>query len=194
MDIQMGVIVTAMAFFLYHPASGYSAINIIAMVLIFAVAYVLFWIGKKYITIPRLGQVRFGQIRQAKKTTLAIILGVIVLIQGIVVALTAVGWANPSLVTKLFGQTASTDLERMVVAAVGAFFVGPSMLIIAYFNDFPRGFYIAVLMALAVFLMIWINQPIYPAVIGGLIIVPGLVLFIRFLVKYPLKQGDQTNG
>jgi L-lactate permease len=63
-------------------------------------------------------------------------------------------------------------------------------LVMAYFNDFPRGYYIAVLMALAVFLMIWINQPYYPAVIGALIILPGLVLFIRFLMKYPLPKGD----
>jgi hypothetical protein len=49
-------------------------------------------------------------------------------------------------------------------------------------------------MALAVFLMILINQPIYPVVIGALIIVPGLVLFIHFLKKYPIPQGDETNG
>ena len=188
LDIQMGAIVTAMAFFLYRPANGYSPLNIIEMVLIFAVVFGLYWIGKKYITIPRLGQVRFGQIRHEKKKTLAIILGVIVLLQAAVVGLTAAGWANPSLGAKLFGLTASADLGRLVVAVVGAFFVGPSMLVMAYFNDFPRGYYIAVLMALAVFLMIWINQPVYPAVIGALIIIPGVVLLIRFLLKYPLPN------
>jgi uncharacterized membrane protein YjjP (DUF1212 family) len=43
-------------------------------------------------------------------------------------------------------------------------------------------------MALAVFLMIYLNQPIYPIIIGILIVVPGVVLFIRFLQKYPLHR------
>ena len=81
-----------------------------------------------------------------------------------------------------------------MVAALGSLFVGPPMLVMAYMIDFPRGYYIAVLMALAVFLMILTNQMIYSLVIGAIIILPGLVLFIRFLRKYPLPQGDQAHG
>jgi cytochrome c biogenesis protein CcdA len=44
------------------------------------------------------------------------------------------------------------------------------------------------MMALAVFLMIYLNQPIYPIIIGILIAVPGVVLFLRFLQKYPLQR------
>ena len=35
--------------------------------------------------------------------------------------------------------------------------------------------FIAVMMAIAVFLMIYLNQPIYPIIIGILIAVPGVV-------------------
>jgi len=194
LDIYMGTIVATMAIFLYHPESGYSAINNIVMVIIFTVAYSLFWAGKKYITLPRMGQVRFGPTRQHKKKTLAIVLGIIVLIQTIFVGTTIIGWHNPVFGAKLFGFFGDYSQEHLAVAALGSFFVGPSMLVIAYLIDFPRGYYIAVLMALAVFLMILINQPIYPVVIGGLIIVPGLVLFIHFLKKYPIPHGDETNG
>ncbi len=190
-DILLGVMVVAMAITLYRPESGYSPINIIGMVLIYTVVYSLFWAAKKYITLPRIGQVRFGPIRQHKKKTLAIFLGVIVLIQTIFVGMTSIGWLNPVFGAQLFGNYSQ---EHLVVAALSSLFVGPPMLIIAYLTDFPRGYYIAVMIALAVFLMILINQPVYPVVIGGLIILPGVVLFINFLKKYPIPQGDEPNG
>ena len=189
-DIYMGVVVVLMGFFLYHPESGYSAINIITMVLLLSLAYSLFWAGKKYITLPRMGQVRFGPIRQRRKKTMAIILGVIVLIQFIFVGLTAVSRYYPQVGGRLFG---STDAGLTIVAAIGSLFVGLPMLLMAYMNDFPRGYYIAVLMSLAVFLMILTNQPLYPAVSGILIIIPGVVLLINFLKKYPLPRRDETH-
>lgn len=193
-DILMGLFVVAMAITIYRPSSGYSPMNIIGMVLIYAVVYGLFWAAKKYITLPRMGQVRFGPTRQQKNKTLAIILGIIVLIQASVVGVTAFGSLNPIFGAKLLGTFGEYSLEHLAVAALASFFVGPSMLVIAYLTDFPRGYYIAVLMSLAVFLMILINQPIYPVVIGGLIILPGVVLFIRFLKKYPILPGDEPNG
>jgi hypothetical protein len=193
-DIYMGAIVAAMAVFLHRPESGYSAINIIGCILIFIVGNILFWAGKKYITLPRMGQVHFGPARQQKKKTLAIILGIIVLIQVFVVGVTIFGWLNPVFGAKLLGSFGGYNLEHLAVAALSSLFVGPSMLVIAYLNDFLRGYYIAILMALAVFLMILINQPIFPLVIGGLIILPGLGLFINFLKKYPIPQGVETHG
>jgi hypothetical protein len=194
LDIFLGAIIACMAITLYRPENGYSALNNVVMVLLYAVLFSLFWAAKKYITLPRMGQVRFGPTRQQKKKTLAIILGVIVLIQIIVVGMTTFGWFNPAFGEKLFGSFGNYSLEHLAVAGLGSLFVGPPMLVIAFMIDFPRGYYIAVLMALAVFLMILINEPIYPVVIGGLIIVPGLVIFIHFLKKYPLPRGDETNG
>ena len=194
LDILMGLMVVAMAITIYRPESGYSPMNTIEMLLIYAVVGSLFWAGKKYITLPRMGQVRFGSTRQHKSKTMAVILGVIVLIQAFVVGMTVFGWLNPVFGAKLVGSFGDYSLEHLAVAALGSFFVGPSMLVIAYFIDFLRGYYIAVLMALAVFLMILVNQPIYPVIIGGLIIVPGVVLLINFLKKYPIPQGDEPNG
>lgn len=194
LDIHMGVIVIVMGMFAFRPTGGYSAINIIGFTLIAIVVQILFLAGKKYITLPRMGQVKFGPARQQKNRNLAIILGIIVVIQVAVVGLTSLGWFNPVLGAKLFSSFGNLSLERLPVAGLGSLFVGPSMLVIAYLIDFLRGYYIAVLMALAVFLIILINQPIYPVVIGGLIIIPGLVLFIQFLRKYPIPQGDESNG
>jgi hypothetical protein len=189
-DIYMGLVVLGMAFFIYRPAAGYSAMNIILMGLILALAYGLFWAAKKYITLPRMGQVRFGLIRKQKKKTLAIILGVFVLLQAGLVVLTAFGWLDRAMGARLNGLFTGLVPERILVAAIGSLMLGISMIVSAFFADFPRGYYLAVMMALAVFLMIYLNQPVYALIIAGLIILPGLVLFVRFLKTHPLHRQD----
>lgn len=191
-DMYIGAIVMAMALFMYRQEDGYTSVNIILLVLVIAIAYGLFWAGKKFITVPRMGQVRFGPARKQKKRTLAIILGAMVLVQAGVVGLTVLGWLNPQVGARVIGLLAGQSLERLAVAVLGSLFVGPSMILIAYFNDFPRGYYIAAMMSLAVFMMILVNRPIYPLIIGGLIVLPGLVLFVRFLKAYPLPRASAS--
>jgi hypothetical protein len=192
-DLYMGLIVMGMSIFIYHPASGYSPWNIILMLLVFVAAQGLFFAGKKYITVPRMGQVRFGAIRKRKARTLAIILGVFVLLQVGMVGITALGWAHPETLEPVnrFLQGGGSTLP--VVAAIGSLMVGTSMIVSAYFSDFPRGYYIAIMMALAVFLMIYLNKPVYSILIGGLILLPGLVLFIRFLKAYPMRREETPD-
>jgi hypothetical protein len=185
-DLYLGLVVVCMAFFVYRPPAGYSPRNILLMLLAFVVAYGLFFTGKRYITLPRMGQVRFGAMRKQKKRTLFIVLGVFVLLQTGLVGVTWWGWFSGMLNSYLPDGGSSLA----VVAAIGSLMVGVSMITIAFFNDFLRGYYIAIMMALAVFLMIYLNQPVYPVIIGVLIILPGLVLFVRFLKTYPLHQED----
>jgi hypothetical protein len=185
-DIYFGLIVICMSIFIYRPASGYSPMNIILAVLAMSVAYSLFWAAKKYITLPRMGQVRFGDIRRKKRTTMAIFLSFVVLVQLIILGLTTLGWLNPEVGTRVNGFLKSKDLMDLTVALIGSLFVVVGMTLTSYFSDFPRGYFIAAMMALAVFLMIYLNQPVYPILIGALMIIPGAVLFLRFLKKYPL--------
>jgi hypothetical protein len=192
-DMWAGVIVMAMAFFMYRPEAGYSPTNIIVSTITISAAGGLLWAGKRLITVPRMGQVRFGPARKRKGRTLAIILGLVVLVQAGVVGLTAFGWLGPEASAQVNGFLADYGLERLAVATLASLFVGPAMILMAYFSDFPRGYYIAVMMSLAVFLMILTNRPVYPVVIGGLIFLPGLVLFVRFLKRYPLPQEDGSH-
>jgi hypothetical protein len=187
-DVYLGLIVICMAVFMFRSDEGYGPWNLLLMVAGFGLSFLVFWAGKKFITVPRMGQVSFGPLRKQKKTTLAIIMGAVVLVQVGIVLFTVGGWLNADLAAKINSLLGEADLERMAVAAIGSLFIGPSMILVAYFNDFPRGYYIAILMAAAVFLMILLNQPVYAILIGALIILPGLVLFIRFLQKYPLPQ------
>ncbi len=192
-DLYFGLIVICMAIFVYRPATGYSPVNIVLALSAMAGAYSLFLAGKKYITLPRMGQVQFGEQREKRKRTLVIVLSVVVLIQVALVVFQLLTWANPELGAKLESILPNRTGMDLLVASVGALFVGPSMIVVAYFKDFPRGYFIAIMIALAVFLMIYLNQPIYPIVIGGLIALPGLVLFVRFLQKYPLRREEAPH-
>jgi hypothetical protein len=192
-DIYFGLIVICMSIFLFRPVTGYSPLNIFLMMASMGAAYALFWAGKRFITLPRMGQVKFGEKRARRKKTMMLILGAVVLIQVAFLGIQFIGWRNPE-----FGATLNTFLQEknamdLVVATIGSLFVGPSMILIAYFIDFPRGYFIAVMMALAVFLAIYLNQPIYPIFIGILIAVPGVVLFLRFLKKYPLHREKANH-
>jgi len=193
-DINLGLIVIGMAMFVFRPEEGYSALNFLWLMVTCLVANLIFWAGKKFITVPRMGQVRFGEIRKQKARTLAIIMAVFILVQGGIVLLTALGWKNPDLAAKINSVLNAGNMERLAVATVGSLFVGPSFILVAYFNDFLRGYYIAILMALAVFMMILFNQPIYPLILGGLIVVPGLVLFVQFLRQHPLPPHEVGHG
>ncbi len=193
LDIELGLVVVCMSVFVYRPPGGYSLVNILLMLAGVGLANALFWAGKKFITLPRMGQVRFGAARRQRRTTLTIILSVVVLIQVAILGLTVLGWANPQVGEQIKSIFKANDVMDLVVAAVGSLFVGPSMILVAYFTDFPRGYYIAILMALAVFLIIAFNQPIFPILIGGLIILPGVVIFVRFLRNYPLPQKDGSH-
>jgi hypothetical protein len=192
-DLYYGLVVICMSIFVYRPATGYSPVNIILMLCALAVAYGLFWAGKKYITLPRMGQVRFGEQRKRRKRTMIIVLSGVVLIQVLLLSLQLLAWANPEVGARFNKLMPDKSRMDLIVASVGALLVGPSMILVAYFIDFPRGYYIAVMFALAVFLMIYLNQPFYPIVIGILIALPGLVLLIRFLRKYPLPRKGVSD-
>ena len=187
-DIYFGIIIICMSFFLYRSVTGYSPLNIFLMMASMGAAYALFWAGKRFITLPRMGQVKFGEKRARRKKTMMLILGAVVLIQIAFLGIQFIGWRNPE-----FGATLNTFLQEknamdLAVATIGSLFVGPSMILIAYFIDFPRGYFIGVMMALAVFLSIYLNQLIYPIFIGILIAVLGMVLLLSFLKKYPLHR------
>jgi hypothetical protein len=192
-DLYYGLIVICMAIFVYRPATGYSPMNIVLALSSMAVVYGLFWAGKKFITLPRMGQVQFGPQRKQRRLTMIIVLSVVVLIQVILLAGTLFAWANPELGARFNNLIPNRNIMDLVIASIGALIVGPGMILVAYFKDFPRGYFIAIMIALAVFLMLYLNQPVYPIIIGVVIAVPGLVLFVRFLEKYPLRHQDASH-
>ena len=193
-DIYIGGIILSMSVLAYSTANEAFPLPRFALYLLgMGVFYLIFWGGKKYLTTPRLGQVKFGPQRQRRKLTMMIVLGGIVLLQVILFLGTVLLWRNPDWAARLgFGQV-DPDYERLIVAIVGALFVGPSIVLIAYFNDFLRGYYIAFIVALAVFSLIWFGQPVYLILAGLVILIPGVVLLIRFLRQHPLPSTEAKH-
>ena len=190
-DIYIGGVVLCMSVLAYSTASEAKPFLRFGLYLAgLAVFYLIRWGGRKYLTTPRLGQVKFGPRRQKRKLIMMSVLTGIVLLQVILLVGTVLLWKNPQWATSLGLHTSNQDLERMVVAVIGALFVGPSMVLLAYFNDFLRGYYIAVIVSLAVFSLIWFGQPLYLIIAGLLIIIPGVILFVRFLHEHPLPPAE----
>jgi hypothetical protein len=193
-DIYIGGVVLSMSVLAYSEADdAFPLPRFLLFLLGLGLSYLVFWGGRKYLTTPRLGQVKFGPRRQQRKRTMVFVLCGIVLLQVLVLAGTLLLWNNPQWAASLGLTGTDRDRERLLVAVVGALFVGPSTALIAYFNDFMRGYYISLLLALAVFALIWFGQPIYLIAAGLLILLPGAVLFIRFLRAHPLPPDEVSH-
>jgi len=190
-DIYIGGIILSMAL-MVSPYEGelFLESRIVFYILALCAASMIFWGGKKFITVPRLGQVKFGPRRKRRNLTLAIVLGSIVVMHTLLVIGSVLFWRNPEWAARLGIAEMDADLERLLVAVIGGLMVGPSMILIAYFTEFMRGYYIAFIMSLAVVTMIWFGQPVYLIVSGLLVLIPGVVLFIRFLRQYPLRREE----
>jgi len=190
-DIYIGIVVLSMSFLAYQNASeAFPLLRFGLFIVGLGVAYLIRWGGKKYLISPRMGQVKFGPRRQRRKVTLMIILSGIVLMQLVLLAGTIFLSRNPQWASNLGFTHTGRDRERLLVAIIGALIVGPSTTLIAYFNDFLRGYYIAFILSLAVFSLIWFGQPIYLIIAALLIIVPGAILFVRFLCEHPLPPNE----
>jgi hypothetical protein len=150
-----------------------------------------FIIGKKRITIPRLGFVKFGPVRKRRITKSRIILLVSVL-AGFTVFLIA----------SLIIQGNQVDQSKLPLFAPVAW-VANSIIVfslLAYYLNFTRLYIYSILFALPVPLDVAIKQfaglnisPIAFAVPGLVILAVGVVLLVRFLHIYPTDIKEVFN-
>lgn len=193
LDIAISATVGSMALLMFIVVrDDYPWLYLVLAFLGVAAGQLVYWAGKRYITLPRMGQVKFGEYRRKRSKTLALILALVVLLQVSIVLLTAGAWIIPAWGEALQVLFPGRSASDMLVGAVGALFVGPSMIVVAFFNDFPRGYYIALMMALGVFLMIWLGQPLFQVGAAILILIPGLIAFGRFLRQYPRNPAGEA--
>ncbi len=158
------------------------------------ISNLIYWAGKKFITSPRIGQVKFGPARQRRKRTLITALSIVVGLQLVIFAFTVALWQFPAL-RSWFGFLAIPQrMGTLIVALIGALFVGPGMTLMAYFIDFPRGYFIAAVTSIAVFCLIWFDNALTMLAAGVLIILTGLFFFMRFLIQHPRPPQELQNG
>ena len=160
--------------------------DIIIPSLVFVIiAFLIFYLGKKYITIPRIGYVKFGPKRKSKQLKLKIFLMIVFILNVILLILPLSGIMNYA------------EIEPLLIKLLLGFgvFAFP-LCVVAYFLDFTRLYYYAFSVGIGMFLTDLITpivgNPldviIIFSLIGVLIVLIGLIYFIRFVKKYPLSN------
>lgn len=148
----------------------------------FALGYAVLWAGKRFVTRPRMGLVRFGPKRKARLTKILAVTTALLtvgLVVGIVASMssTTSGWVYPA-------------------AFCGVLLVGFSLG--AYFLDFPRLYLYGALLALSfpigevLFKYAGVAHHGWPTTFGvsaAVMLLIGVTLFARFVHKYP-KPGN----
>jgi hypothetical protein len=149
-------------------------------------------LGKRYISVPRIGIVKFGLNRQVAHKKLVIISVILVIITLILLMMT---------ITKTFPGTLGTMLDGYAVPLIIGISTIIGMGVFAYIKDFPHlwiyGLIIGLSIPVAEVLYKTIGTPLNGIIAFG---VPGIVILIygslilfRFLHKYPLPKEEMSN-
>ena len=177
-DIFLGLILFSFGIIPFLEEIGVP--ELLNYVLFFVPAYIIFFAGKKFITVPRIGRVKFGTKRKTKniKSTIILIFSVIF---GFVVLLLTITNTIPMIANIHAGA---------ILFSVNAIIVFSLM---AYFLDFNRLYLYSWFFAASIALVELSRSSVgttYDNVIGFgsfgvIIILIGIVYLIRFIQKYP---------
>ena len=187
-DIYLGIL-----FFGIGTGSAFGLIfgqwyNYLFIFLIMGVSIIILTLGKNYITVPRVGFVKFGKQRKIRKAKIMLVLIInIIFLLAIWYLLT----------------TPQGGLKyELPFNAFSGLFIGLLMMIplwaVAYLLQFNRLFYHAILIGLTPFatdlLELFMNNILSIilayAIMDGIIVITGVVFLFRFLKKYPLPKGE----
>jgi hypothetical protein len=149
----------------------------------------VFFLGKKYITRPRMGFVKFGQIRKKRNKLLGLFIGMMVVF---------------TLITFIFTLLGVFQLQIpgfMVMLLIGVLFITLPFSIVAYFLQLKRLYLYALLGGFGLFtselLVPILGAPYHDIItfggIGLVISITGFTIFFKFLQKYPLKKEEGVN-
>lgn len=154
-------------------------------------AYLAIWLTRKNVVAPRLGRVKFGAVRQKKLrkfTLIMLALNILVFILGIVVAL-------------VVSFQSRAQLAWLISLILGTF-VLTGFSLAGYLLDTPRFYLYGLMLLAAPPIGEWLYQYHgfthhgYPVVFGfaaGVMILTGLVLFLRFLKQNPRLELPQDE-
>ncbi len=174
LSLTIGVVLDEV---LPFPYNSIIAFSIIGLGLIF------FFIAKKYVSQPRLGKVKFGlsRIKRKFKTIAVLTVNFFLLL---IIYLIGINFNLPGY---LYGLI------------VGLLFFTLPLCFVAYFLQFNRLYAIAFLLGLSFFLdelfaLFLIPEPFDSLLAFGIVSIMilsiGIVVFIRFLKKYPLPKEE----
>jgi hypothetical protein len=190
-DIYLGGLFASFATFASQVFPGNQTnlqTTIIYLLLGFGLSSLIFWLGKYFITLPRIGLVKFGPKRQKRFKDLIWALAVIVIVQGLIILLQFSNLLPTAVREWLAAILGQANNQSLMIAFVAAFFVLLPMLLIGYMVDIPSGYYHAVIMSLAIFVMILLDHAWWMVLGGAMILLPGLFRLIRFIRQYRMEM------
>ena len=187
-DIFLGCMLlqTALGATLYRL--DWSPVAILAVMLGFVlIVLALFTYAKKHVIMPRMGMVMFGEARKAKNKKLSFVLSLTILL-GVLAFLIAIA------AYFAVDRGATTNMTPAIFVPF-ALFAALSVVIFsvaAYLIDYPRaylyGWFFGLSMPLNILLdeLFGISLPLATALFSAVMILVGLVLFVRFLQTHPI--------
>jgi hypothetical protein len=158
-------------------------------IIFIGIGLIFFLLAKKYITQRRLGYVKFGRQRKDLKIKTVIILFINLIALLIIYIL--------RLTIPEFRLTISGYLDGLFI---GLLFIALPLCFVAYFLQYNRLYFIAVLIGLSFFLSdvfsIFIPEPFDALTAFGVvsiaIICEGAVFLVKFIRKYPLPKEEMA--
>ncbi|UCE74817.1 MAG: hypothetical protein JSV56_03705 [Methanomassiliicoccales archaeon] len=135
-------------------------------------------LGKRFVTIPRLGFVKFSQFRTERRIKLFVSIGIAICATVGILLLISQGWEIPRIVSSL-GM---------------AIFLALTFCLIAYYLDFPRLIIYGLMFAVNEIIWGQFGEPTGPYVVlifGITVMVVGLLFLISFIRKYPLPKEEE---
>ncbi|MBU0493873.1 MAG: hypothetical protein KKA73_28255 [Chloroflexi bacterium] len=156
---------------------------------VFYPVFMLMWAGaKKAVTIPRMGYVKFGPVRVAAAQKAGVILGLALLLTVLPGSLLAFGYI--SLPPEWLAWLAEYFLLALGVVGAGLFGLAAFLLGI-------RRLYAYAVLTLTISVVGYLLMPSEPALFvmlaGGVILLVGLVLLVRFMRQYPVLAEAIVN-
>jgi hypothetical protein len=149
-------------------------------------------LGMKYLMVPRLGIVKFGEKREFAKKKMMIITVLSTTILTALLALTAVG-VFPGFIGEVFSGVMFMLIIGIIVIILMGF--------IAYIMDFKNVLYYGLAVGIGIptaeFLHGIVGAPLDSlitfGILGSLLLIYGLVNLSRFLKKYPMPREELSN-
>jgi hypothetical protein len=178
-DIFFGLMMFAMYTFTLFDNIENKTFRILGMLFLEIGAVFFLIYGKKLITVPRLGEVKFGK-QRTKKFGKIVVVNLFSLIVLAVVAI--LRNSNPELF-----NTAKSEIFSSVGMGVWIAFITSIM---AYFLDFDRLYIYALIYGSTFAAVLIFDTPILFLAASLLILIPGAVILTRFLITTKPIQGE----
>jgi hypothetical protein len=178
-DIEIGILFVGMGInsFFYDFVSR--PVNILGFFIVGIIAVMPLLLGKKFIVKPRIGIIKFGPKRKAQKKKIIVFSLINTLILVIILILT---------INSLLQQIPLRGVAVLLV--IGLLFATLPLSILAYLKQFPRLFVYGLLIGFGLPFAEIFEFGLNILLIGVIILIVGIISFVKFLKKYPLPEKE----